>query len=378
MASDRQRQGIHDTFLKLISGEYRGILGVPGRAFLRGLEIPYTGVTSLRNAGYERQLLKSERLSVPVISVGNLTAGGTGKTPVVYFLAKWLEAEGYCPAIIMRGYRAQADLKKNHLVADENGIRLSQSEAGDEATQLAEQLKGVPIWIGADRVNGGRRAIAESRANVLIMDDGFQHRRLFREMDIVLIDALKPWGYGHVLPRGLLRESIAGIQRADAVLITRADVVSESELKEIEMKIRKYHSEVPILRTSHRPSQLRDLLGRKVCDCVEWQGKSVFLFCGLGNPSGFFLTAKEAGFQVIGEQVFPDHHSYEEKELENLCEMAKKSGADALLTTEKDGVKLAGLKDLSLPIWQLGIEVFFYNQEDTLKDVIIKKCRLKK
>lgn len=340
------------------------------------LEIPYSGIVSLRNWAYDRQYLKTHSVDVPVISVGNLTAGGTGKTPVVQFLCGWLKESGYHPAIVMRGYGSSLNLANNYLVADESGLLITQEEAGDEAAQLAQNLPGVPIWIGANRVISGQNAVKLSKANILIMDDGFQHRNLFRNMNILLIDALRPWGYDHVLPRGLLREPISNLRRADVVLITRSDLCSEEELQNLENQISDVDESAQIFRTSHKPSRIVELFGEEYPVQVG-VGKKAHFFCGLGNPNGFFQTAIEAGFIETGRTIFPDHHSYQKQDLLDLEEWAKKENAQILLTTEKDGIKLKKFEKKSIPIWQLGIEVSFEKREEQLKNAIIEKCSLK-
>lgn len=308
--------------------------------------------------------------------MGNLTAGGTGKTPVVQFLCDWLKEIGYHPAIVMRGYGSSLNLATNHLVADERGLLVTQEEAGDEAAQLAQNLPGIPIWIGANRVVGGQNAIQLSKANILIMDDGFQHRKLFRDMDILLIDALRPWGYDHVLPRGLLREPISNLRRADAILITRSDLCSEEELENLEKQIYFINERAQIFRTNHKPSRIVELFGSEFPVQVGLEKKAHF-FCGLGNPSGFFRTAIEAGFVETGRTIFPDHYPYQKTDLLNLEEKAKAESAQVLLTTEKDGIKLKKFEKSSIPIWQLGIEVSFEKREEQLKNAIMEKCTLK-
>lgn len=331
----------------------------------------------MRNWAYDQGYLKTYVVDAPVISVGNLTAGGTGKTPVVQFLCRWLKEIGYHPAVVMRGYGSSLDLSKNYLVADERGLLVTQDEAGDEAAQLAQNLKEVPIWIGADRVISGQQAIQVSQADILIMDDGFQHRKLFRNMDILLIDGLRPWGYDHVLPRGLLREPISNLHRADAVLITRSDLCSEQELQDLEKQIYRINENAQIFRTSHKPSRIIELFDKEEFSVQEGREKRAHFFCGLGNPSGFFRTALETGFIETGRTIFPDHYPYKKTDLLELEAKAQAENAQVLLTTEKDGIKLEKFEKSSIPIWQLGIEVSFENREDQLKNAIMEKCTLK-
>ena len=373
MASDRKGQGLHNRYLKIISGSHKGVAGNIGRSLLCFLEFLYKGVTEIRNWLFDKGYLKAEKLPIPVISVGNLTAGGTGKTPVVFYLVQWLNQLEKKPAIITRGYKAEANLAESHLVANSQGFLLNEKEAGDEATQLAKSLTGTPVWIGADRVQSGWRAIRESEAEILILDDGFQHRRLMRDIDIVLIDALRPWGYDHVLPRGLLREDKKNLKRADLVLLTRSDLVDQEVLSKIEAEVRTISPEIPIFETTHEAKSLKDLQGNLIDFIPQNTEKKAYLFCGLGNPQGFFETAKQAGFILVGKMEFPDHYSYDLTDLAFLEKEAKELGAKVLVTTEKDGVKLQSFGFTEIPIWQLGIELSVKNREDELKNVIMKK-----
>ena len=373
MASDRKGQGIHNQYLKIISGSSKGVAANIGRSLLCFFEFLYKGVTEIRNWLFEKGYLKIEKLPIPVISVGNLTAGGTGKTPVVFYLVQWITTLGKKPAIITRGYKAKIDLYQSHLVSDSQGFLLNEKEAGDEATQLAKSLPDTPVWIGADRVQSGWRAYQESGAEILLLDDGFQHRRLARDVDIILIDALRPWGYDHVLPRGLLREDKKNLKRADLVLITRSDLVDEETLTRIEKEVQKISPEIPIFETTHEAKTLKNLQGHLIGFTPTNLIKKAYLFCGLGNPQGFFETAQQAGFSVVGKKEFPDHYSYDPTDLIFLQKEAKELGAEVLVTTEKDGVKLESFGDTEIPVWQLGIELSVKNGEDELKNVIMSK-----
>lgn len=335
----------------------------------------YEGVVSLRNWAFDLGVVQSYRLPIPVISVGNLTAGGTGKTPVVQFLAQWLKEQGYFPGVITRGYKAQADLSKSHQVSDGRTLLLNSAEAGDEAYQLARNLSEIPVWIGANRFISGQNAMSQDGVDILIMDDGFQHRNLARNIDIVLIDALSPWGYGHVFPRGLLREGKKNLKRADLILITRSDMVEREKLEALKGEVQRYHSQAMIFETSHQPKRIWSLTEKKAISQSPISLPEVHLFCGLGNPAGFFNTANQMGFSVTGCTVFPDHYFYKKNDLEKLTQQAKAEQAKVLVTSEKDGVKLEKLLETEIPIWQIEIEVSFGKDEENLKNAIIKTLR---
>ncbi len=369
------RGSILKSYFCVISGENSTWWGKLGRIVLSLFGFLYGQVMKLRNLAYDRGWLHSYALSYPVISVGNVTAGGTGKTPVVAFLTTWLVSRGLRPTILTRGYGAKIDLSQSYPVSDGQKLLLSQEEAGDEATYLALNLKKIPVWIGANRVQSGRLAANHSDTNIFILDDGFQHRRLKRDVDLVLVDALNPWGWDAVLPRGLLREPKVGVNRADAILISRSDQVIPAELEKLTHEISKLAPTLPIIYLTHAPTQVYDLGNSKEISLESLQGKGISLFCGLGNPEGFFRTAAELGIQILDEISFPDHYIYQEEDIEKLVTKAKNQGAEALLTTEKDGVKIFK-KNYGLPIWILKIEIVFKNGEETLKNVIMEKCSI--
>ncbi len=374
MASGTRGSSLN-AYLRVISGENSSWLGDFGRMLLSLLSFLYSQIMKLRNLAYDRGWFRSYALLYPVISVGNVTAGGTGKTPVVSFLTEWLLLGGLRPTILTRGYGAKMNLSKSHQVSDGQRLLLSQEEAGDEATYLALNLKNTSVWIGANRVQSGQLATKSSDTNIFILDDGFQHRRLRRNVDLVLLDALNPWGWGAVLPRGLLREPKGGITRADAILISRSNQVTSLQLKKLTDEISKIAPVLPIICLTHAPTKVCDLKGQEVISLESLREKRVCLFCGLGNPQGFFLTVAELGAQILDEVPFPDHYVYQEEDLLFLATKAKEQGAEVLLTTEKDGVKIFE-RDYGLPIWVLKIEIAFKNGEETLKNVIMEKCSI--
>ena len=322
------------TVREILSGRRRGLAAVAARAGLAVAACPYAAAMKLRRWAYGKSLLKSRSVDVPVICVGNITTGGTGKTPLVARLVEHLKSIGCSPAILTRGYKGSGG-------------------ASDEADLLAK-LTGVNVIVKADRVAGARDAI-EAGANVLVMDDGFQHRRLRRDLDIVLIDASEPFGYGHCLPRGLLREPLSALADAGAIVITRSDRVNAGLLASLEGKLRRLAPQAVITRAVHEPAALLDGQGSER-DLGELSGMDAFAFCGLANPGPFFAGLADLGANLAGTAELDDHVQYTAAIIDRINRQAADSGAAALVTTEKDATKLAAAK-FDLPLYMLSVRV---------------------
>jgi tetraacyldisaccharide 4'-kinase len=310
----------------------------------------------------KRSLSRKERLRTPVISVGGLTAGGTGKTPFVLWLAQRLKAEGMEPAILTRGYRRGAPERHTILAP---GEQAEVARTGDEAQSYLRAAVG-PVGISADRAGSGRLIEERFRPQVFLLDDGFQHYRLSRTLDIVLIDALNPFGGCAPVPLGRLRERMSALRRAGVVVITRCGDGRRTDA--IEAAVRRYNPEAPIFRL------------RVMVD--GWQPASppgpVTAFCGLGNPGAFWQTLSGMGLSPVFRRTFGDHHRYSERELRQLAEEARARGAAALVTTEKDFMNLpAGWKEAIRPLelaWlKIGIEV---EGGDELVRNVLRSARL--
>ncbi len=298
------------------------------------LEPVYGAVVRARAAAYGCGLLPSRRAAVPVVSVGNLTFGGTGKTPTVAALARDLVRRGRRPAVLTRGYGRR---QREPLVLREPGERLSAGAAGDEPLLLARALPGVPVVVDPDRVRGAARAV-ELGADVLVLDDGFQHLRLRRDLDLVLVDAGDPWGGGRLPPRGRLREPLTALQRASAVLVTKLPPGAPGDaLEPIARRVQELAPGCPVLGSVLEPTVLRTAEGTRPPAAL--QGCRVFAVAGLGRPEGFVATLEALGAEVVGQRFFPDHHVYSPLEVEALAAAARR--LDALpVTTAKDAVKL--------------------------------------
>ena len=276
-----------------------------------------------RNRAFEAGIKAIVRVDIPVVAIGNLTTGGTGKTPIVAAVVKLLQQQGHRPGIVSRGYGA-----------DSSGVN-------DEKRVLDVLCPGVPHLQKPDRVAAAKKLIEEYDATVVVLDDAFQHRRIHRDMNIVLIDATDPFGHDFLLPRGLLRESINGLKRADVVLITRADQVEEAEIARIKSVINKQNPRLAghIATVSFQPTGLVSAAGELV-PATAVEKKDVTVLTAIGNPSAFVRTCEQIRANVVSERIFPDHHQYSKIELDEVVMAANNSGNTPILTTLKDLVKI--------------------------------------
>jgi len=292
--------------------------------------LPYGAVTRLRARAYQMGILRTRRLPGVVISVGNLTTGGTGKTPLVLWLAERLAREGKRAGILSRGYR---------------GAETAAGRTSDEVQLLQGRLGGrVAFGIGADRFARGRELAAQG-VEWFVLDDGFQHVQLARDVDIVLLDATNPFGGGHLLPAGRLREAPAALARADIVVITRA-----SRAPSLEAAVCR-NSAAHIFYARPELDSIRVLRGEYPgIEDENAPARKFFVFCGIGNPAAFFADLREWGLHVVGHRFFPDHHRFTERELDAIAQAARAAGADSLLCTEKDVFNLAGITPRGLEL----------------------------
>ncbi|MCG6949697.1 MAG: tetraacyldisaccharide 4'-kinase [Acidobacteria bacterium] len=295
----------------------------------------YRGAVAARNAAYRRGWIERTRLDVPVISVGNLTFGGTGKTPTVIALARDLVRKGRHPAVLTRGYKRDDDAQAVVVGPDP---KQTAAEVGDEPLEMARRLPGVPIVVDPDRARGGARAQLLG-ADVVVLDDGFQHRRLERDLDLVLVDAGDPFGGGRLPPLGRLREPLTGLARAGAVLVTKVSTEWRAQVAEIERVAHRVAPGLEILVSRIRPN-------RVLVPPEGWReptilsGQRVLAFAGLGRPEGFAATLVEAGAEIVATRWFPDHHAYTDQDLADILSQARAASA-VPVTTAKDAVKLS-------------------------------------
>ena len=307
-------------WLALVSGETRGVAASLARAGLGILALLYR--LGLVAANLRRLLPGSvQRPPCPVVSVGNLTVGGTGKTPMVACLANLVARMGGAPLIVSRGYGS------------------AEGRPNDEARELERLCPTVPHLQDPDRVRAIRRWAARHPCDLAILDDGFQHRRCARDLDIVLLDALRPFGYGRLLPRGLLREPLSALRRADILVITRTELLAAREVADLKAEVaRLVPGDTPVLLAEHRPAGI--LLPDGSRRGVEWlAGREVAAACAVANPQAFRMTLEALGARVAPFDAFRDHHVYTREDLNRLVGAAEAAGAKTLVTTGKDFVK---------------------------------------
>jgi tetraacyldisaccharide 4'-kinase len=333
-------------FLRLVRGESRGAISTLARLGLGGVAGSYRVGVAARNLAFDRGWKATHRAVVPVVSVGNLTLGGTGKTPMVEWISRWYRSRGVRVAILSRGYGDSAGLN-------------------DEGRVLEENLPDVPHLQSPDRVTLARCAVEELESEILVLDDGFQHRRLGRDLDVVLLDALDPFGLGRIFPRGLLREPIGSLRRAGVVVISRADLVDEPTRAAIRARAERAAGPLRWALARHAPLDLFDSEGRSI-PLQEAQGRKIGAFCGIGNPEGFRRTLEGLKLEVAGFRAFPDHHAYGASDVADLGNWLRGLGAELALTTQKDLVKLRALKLGAVPLLGLRIGLEFLDGSEPL------------
>jgi tetraacyldisaccharide 4'-kinase len=312
----------------------------------------YGKVAAVRNSLYDTEIFASYPLGARTISIGNITMGGTGKTPLVKLVAEILAARSWKVCILTRGYGRRNEAERV-LVSDANSILADVDAAGDEPVELAKTLLGKAVVVSdADRVAAAAWAREKFGVTAFVLDDGFQHRRAQRDLDIVCIDASDPFGDEELFPAGRLREPLTGLSRADAIVVTRSE--SAIDIGAIEKRIREYNAKAPIFRCSTR---LRRFITAKEGIETVWKySESAFAFAGIGNPNAFFSMLRTENVNVAGSRAFRDHHSYMQDDIAALESEARSAGAAVMVTTAKDAVKLSSL-NFRLPCMAAMIDV---------------------
>ncbi|WP_371372165.1 tetraacyldisaccharide 4'-kinase [Sporomusa aerivorans] len=374
----RQREALQVYLYKLVHGEKHGLLASVLLVVLRAMSFVYGLGVTIKLGMYRLGILESHKLPCKVISLGNITVGGTGKTPTAQRLAAIIRDMGYRVVILNRGYRA--DWKGEvGLVSDGRKIYMTVNEAGDEAYLLAKSLPGVPVIIGRNRYITGSYAVDKLRAEVIILDDAFQHWQLKRDLDIVLIDALNVFGNNFLLPRGTLREPLNNLNRANAFLLTKVDQATGNARETIRDTLAKYNNQALVVESTHTP--------RCFIEIEEWykgvrpdtvpldaiKDRSVLPFSAIGNPSSFEKTITDLGGKVVEAVRYPDHHDYTMAEMQEIMQKAVDNNVCALITTDKDAVKIPSEfihSERPLPVYVLSIEVWFHDGYEELMDMI--------
>jgi tetraacyldisaccharide 4'-kinase len=368
-----------ETYLmRVISKEDKSFFSALVLALLSILEIIYLVLVNL-----QRGLIKGKQLPVPVASIGNLTVGGTGKTPTVVWLVTLLKQAGYTPAILTRGYRS-ASQKEGLIFTSSELAKLTPELTGDEPYLLAGLLPETVIAVGRDRCQSALKALAiHPEIDLFVMDDGFQYLKLKRDVDILLLDAVNPFGNGHLIPRGTLREPLAGLKRADVILLTRTAKLAPEDIDGFREYLGKYKT-APIGIVKEEHSQLLPLSrwGQKVSPMAASQylpGKKVAAITGIGNPAQFLSSLETLGAEVGYFKAYPDHYSWKTEEIANLIVTLTEWGFEDLIVTGKDGVKLEvyleQFEQMGLNCLILSLEYQVDDQEVTAKimDRLLRK-----
>ncbi len=346
----------------------------PLKSFLYIASICYGGAVRLRASLFDRRIFKSEKLPCKVISIGNLTVGGTGKTPMTIYVAEMVQHLGYRPAVVSRGYKGRYE-KKGGIVSDGRDILLKAEDSGDEAFMMARKLKHIPVLVGRNRFRSGMQAINRFRANVILLDDGLQHLQLKRDIDLILLDDARPLGNGQLLPRGMLREPVYAMKRASAFIFTRCGD-ENSGMPPMPRR--------PLFRSFHVPyvaEIVRANAGRSSApgncssnpDFTFLRGRKALVFSGIAKNDEFYRMLEGLGCCPARFAGFPDHHWYSSEDVKFLLAEIQKTDAELLITTDKDYARIAGKFSWPVDLWVIGIKISLKDQTDAFAAFIEKR-----
>lgn len=347
-------------------------------ALLRGMSYLYEFGVSCKLAMYNSGIMHKEKLPCCVISIGNITVGGTGKTPTAQKMAGIVKAMGYRVVILNRGYRSHWG-KEIGVVSNGEKIFMTAYEAGDEAYLMAKTLPGIPVIIGKNRAVTGRYAVEKMHAEVIIMDDGYQHWQLERDLDVVLVDTLNMFGNGCVLPRGTLREPLENLSRGNIFLLTKTDQSSKLSRIQLRNTIAKYNAGAPVVESIHHPKNFVEIadwykgISNNYRDLEELRGKDVMVFSAIGNPSSFEQTLSSIGLNILEAVRYPDHHDYGMLEMQYINERASSLNAVAMVATAKDAVKIPTefiYSDREIPLYILNMDICITEGMDKFREYI--------
>lgn len=351
---------------RLTRGWERGF-GAGPTLILGALAGGYRGLLGAREWLYARGVLSSRTLPCTVVSVGNLTVGGTGKTPAVELAVQTLAELGHRPAVVSRGYRRQS--RGVQVVADTSSIRLDPEDAGDEPFLLARRLPGVPVVVGGNRHEAARLALARFAVTAVVIDDGLQHRTLKKDLEIVMARARNPWGNGQLLPGGPLREPLSALAKADLIVATGA-----GDLAEIEATTARHAPGVPVLAAHYAPVECWEAERMRVRALSDLAGARLLAFAGIASPEGFEVTLMGLGVGVVEMATFPDHHWYSPEDLRALDERTLALRAEGLVTTEKDWVRLRRLPLPKRPLYVISVRLELANDRGEWRKVFERVC----
>ena len=338
----------------------------------------YKAGVTFRHRLFDWGILKSEKFDIPVICIGNITVGGTGKTPTAQRVAMMIKNMGYRVVILNRGYRSHWD-KELGVVSDGRKIYMTSYEAGDEAYLMAKMMPGVPVVIGKNRDVTGKYAVENLHAEVIIMDDGYQHWQVYRDLDIVLVDTLNLFGNGCLLPRGILREPLSHLNRADMFLFTKSDQSSQLTRTALTENIRQYNTKAPIVESIHHAMNFVEIadwykgIQQNPIGLENLKGKKVMIFSAIGNPSSFEQNVSGCGLEILEAIRYPDHHDYGMLEMQYIGERASELAADALITTGKDAVKIPTefiYFNREIPLYVMNMDIMMIKNETVFNETL--------
>jgi tetraacyldisaccharide 4'-kinase len=381
------KEDIEEFVTDVILNDRPGFLALICKGVFWCLAKVYSQVMKVRYFLYRRRYIRPAHLGVPVISIGNLTVGGTGKTPVVELLARTLRDKGRSVCILSRGYKSKEPPQRSKLkrfaaalglakkepkpsvriVSDREQVLLNSEEAGDEPRMLAMNLPGVPVLVNRNRIRAGRRAIQLFNADVLLLDDGMQYLKLKHRLDVVLVDRTSPFGNGHLLPRGTLREPPIHLKRASYIFITKCD---GSDNTEFIAGLRKYNKAAEIVECRHRPVHFIDMHTGEIVPLEDIRGKHVGAMSGIAVPKSF-----EDGLRKLGAKVdvcchFPDHHRFTAEEVKPFVERCVYKDVDYIVTTEKDMVRFPSMPKPEVQILYMRVEIEILKGQEVFDKMI--------
>ncbi len=354
---------------RVLEGWELGFPAAPTR-MMTVMETGYRGLLGAREWLYRRGVLRARPVAPVVVSIGNLTVGGTGKTPATELATLTLAALGRRPGIVSRGYRRRS--RGVQVVADSASIRLEPEDAGDEPFLLARRLPGVPVVVGSNRHAAARLAVERFGVTAIVLDDGFQHRTLRKDLEIVMVRAAAPWGNGRLLPGGPLREPLAALSRAD--LVVAAGVHEAKDAEAVRASVERHAPGVPVLAAAYVPAECWRAGRMEPVPLTRFAGLRLFAFAGIASPAGFERTLRDLGARLEGFTAFADHHWYSRADLATLGDRAGALGVEGLVTTEKDWIRLRALPLPARPLYVLSIKLDLVSGDAEWRSAFARAC----
>lgn len=380
-------EDLEQYFLDLMAGRRRSFIDRLMILLLFFASRFYRMGIQFRNWMYDKRVIRNHALGCLVVSIGNLTCGGTGKTPVVEVIARTLSAHGRRVAILSRGYRSKKRSLWSRLsmiftdqkiefppkvVSDGKNLLLNSDFAGDEPYMLASNLKDVAVLVDKDRVKSGIYAIDHFGTDVIILDDGFQYLMLKAHINIVLVDSTDPFGNGHVLPRGILREPVKNIRRADYIFLTKSD--GSHKLRHLKNFLRRHNRRAEIIECCHRPKHLVKLFTGETLPLEKLSGMKVAALSAIARPESFERFLEQLGAELVCKDHYADHHRYTQQEIIDFINQAKAAGAEYIVTTEKDAVRIPKLERCDVPLIYLRIQIDILSGQENFDQCISRIC----